>query len=161
MNIDLRREVGDLIDITGTSDGSHLLTFTDRGHGTDLRSNAALLLVETADGVAGFSGMTDRAVYKYYVVHGNGSSATPNPDDWYLVRADKITRDQVMRPDNLPAGSVNTPVGVSTVDSLSNSANAAIGTYAAGIPLFYADMDTLIQRLGDLRLLAGRGSHCG
>ena len=157
MNIDLRREVGDLIDITGSSDGSHLLTFTDRGHGTDLRSNAALLLVETPDGVAGFSGMTDRAVYKYYVVHGNGSSATPNPDDWYLVRADKITRDQVMRPDNLPPGSVNTPVGVSSVDSLSNAANAAIGTYAAGIPLFYADMDTLIQRLGDLRLLAGKG----
>jgi outer membrane autotransporter protein len=157
MNIDLRRGVGDLIDITGSSDGSHLLTFSDRGHGTDLRSNEALLLVETPDGVAGFSGMTDRAVYKYYVVHGNGSSATPNPDDWYLVRADKITGDQVMRPDNLPAGSVNTPVGLSSVDALSNSANAAIGTYAAGIPLFYADMDTLIQRLGDLRLLAGEG----
>jgi outer membrane autotransporter protein len=157
MNIDLRRGVGDLIDITGSSDGSHLLTFSDRGHGTDLRSNAALLLVETPDGVAGFSGMTDRAVYKYYVVHGNGSSATPNPDDWYLVRADKITGDQVMRPDNLPVGSVNTPVGLSSVDALSNSANAAIGTYAAGIPLFYADMDTLIQRLGELRLLAGAG----
>jgi outer membrane autotransporter protein len=157
MNIDLRRGVGDLIDITGSSDGSHLLTFSDRGHGTDLRSNEALLLVQTPDGVAGFSGMTDRAVYKYYVVHGNGSSATPNPDDWYLVRADKISGDQVRRPDNLPAGSVNTPVGLSSVDALSNSANAAIGTYAAGIPLFYADMDTLIQRLGELRLLAGAG----
>jgi hypothetical protein len=157
MNIDLRRAVGDLIDITGTSNGSHLLTFTDRGHGTDLRSNQALLLVETPDGVAGFSGMIDRAVYKYYVVHGNGSSATPNPDDWYLVRADKILRDQVTRPTNAPAGSVNTPVGLSPVDALSNAANAAIGTYAAGVPLFYADMDTLIQRLGELRLLAGQG----
>jgi outer membrane autotransporter protein len=155
MNIDLRRGVGDLIDITGSSNGSHLLTFSDRGHGTDLRSNEALLVVETPDGVAGFSGMTDRAVYKYYVVHGNGSSATPNPDDWYLVRADRITGDQVMRPGNLPAGSVNTPVGISSVDALSNSANAAIGTYAAGIPLFYADMDTLVQRLGELRLLSG------
>jgi outer membrane autotransporter protein len=36
--------------------------------------------------------------------------------------------------------------------------NAAIGTYAAGVPLFYADMDTLIERLGELRLLAGDGS---
>jgi hypothetical protein len=36
MNIDLRRAVGDLINITGTSNGSHLLTFFDRGHGTDL-----------------------------------------------------------------------------------------------------------------------------
>jgi outer membrane autotransporter protein len=158
MNIDLRRGVGDLIDITGSSDGSHLLTFSDRGHGTDLRANQALLLVETPDGVAGFSGMTDRAVYKYYVVHGNGSSATPNPDDWYLVRADKIVRDQVIRPDDLPVGSANTPVGLSSVGALSNAANAAIGTYAAGIPLFYADMDTLIQRLGDLRLLT-RDDH--
>jgi outer membrane autotransporter protein len=151
MNIDLRHEVGDLIDITGTSAGSHLLTFFDRGHGTDLRPNAALLVVKTSDGVAGFSGMIDRAVFKYFVVHGDGSSATPIPDDWYLVRADRIVRDQVIRPANLPAGSINTPVGLSPVDALSNAANAAIGTYAAGIPLFYADMDTLIQRLGELR----------
>src|SRR5271157_1687554 len=155
MNIDLRGTHGDLIDITGTSDGSHLLTFTDGAHGTDLRPNQALLVVETPDGVAGFSGKTDRAVFSYYVVHGNGSSATPNPDDWYLVRADKILQDQITRPAGAPAGSVNTPVGLSTVDALSNAANAAIGTYAAGVPLFYADMDTLIQRLGELRLLAG------
>ncbi len=157
MNIDLRGTHGDLIDITGTSEGSHLLTFTDRAHGTDLRPNQALLVVETPDGVAGFSGMTDRAVFKYYVVHGDGSSATPNPDDWYLVRADRIVRDQVTRPADAPAGSINTPVGLSPVDALSNAANAAIGTYAAGVPLFYADMDTLIQRLGELRLLAGEG----
>jgi outer membrane autotransporter protein len=153
MNIDLRGTAGDLIDITGTSAGSHLLTFTDRGHGTDLRPNEALLLVETQDGVAGFSGMTDRAVFKYFVVHGNGSSATPNPDDWYLVRADKIVRDQVTRSANEAPGSINTPVGLSPVEALSNGANAAIGTYAAGVPLFYADMDTLLQRLGELRFL--------
>jgi hypothetical protein len=157
MNIDLRGTHGDLIDITGTSAGSHLLTFTDRDHGTDLRPNQALLVVETPDGIAGFSGMTDRAVFKYYVVHGNGSSATPNPDDWYLVRADKIVRDQVARSADEAPGSLDTPVGLSTVDALSNPANAAIGTYAAGVPLFYADMGTLLQRLGELRLLAGEG----
>ena len=155
LNINLRRDTGDLIDITGTSQGSHLLTFFDRGHGTDLRANQSLLVVETADGVAGFSGMTDRAVFKYYVVHGNGSAITPDPNDWYLVRADKIVRDQVERPPGLPEGSIDTPVGLSTVDALSNAANAAIGTYGAGTPLFYADMDTLIQRLGELRLLSG------
>jgi outer membrane autotransporter protein len=155
MNIDLRRGVGDLIDITGTSAGSHLLTFFDHGHGTDLVSRKSLLVVETSDGVAGFSGMTDRAAYKYYVVHGDSSRDTPNPDDWYLVRADRIKRDQVVRSPGLPEGSVNTLVGLSPVDALSNGANAAIGTYAAGTPLFYADMDTLIQRLGELRLLSG------
>src|SRR5271166_3439433 len=155
MNIDLRDTHVDLIDITGTSNSPPLLTFTVRAHGTDLRPNQALLVVETPDGVAGFSRKTDRAVFSYYVVHGNGSSATPNPDDWYLVRADKILQDQITRPAGAPAGSVNTPVGLSTVDALSNAANAAIGTYAAGVPLYYADMDTLIQRLGELRLLAG------
>jgi outer membrane autotransporter protein len=153
LNINLRRDVGDLIDVTGTSQGSHLLTFFDRG--TDLRRNQSLLVVQTADGVAGFSGFTDRGVFKYYVVHGDGSATTPDPNDWYLVRADRIVRDQVERPPGLPAGSVGTPVGLSTLDALGNAANAAIGTYAAGTPLFYADMDTLIQRLGELRLLGG------
>jgi outer membrane autotransporter protein len=155
MNIDLRRSVGDLIDITGRSEGSHLLTFSDRGRGTELRSTEALQVVKTSDGIAGFSGMTDRGVFKYFVVHGNGSPATPVPDDWYLVRADKIVQDQVTRPEHAFPGSINTPVGLSPVDALSNSANAAIGTYAAGVPLFYTDMDTLIQRLGDLRFLRG------
>jgi outer membrane autotransporter protein len=158
VNIDLRRQVGDLIDITGPSAGSHLLTFFDRGFGTDLRPNQALLVVETSDGVAGFSGMTDRAVFKYFVVHGNGSPATSDPDDWYLVRADKIVRDQVTRRPGQFPGSINTPVGLSTTDALTNTANAAIGTYAAGVPLFYTDMDTLVERLGELRLLAGSAS---
>src|SRR6266403_453578 len=152
LNINLRREVSDLIDITGTSQGSHFLTFFDRG--TDLRKNESLLVVQTADGVGGFSGKTDRGVFTYYVVHGNGSAITPDPKDWYLVRADEIVQDQVERPAGAPAGSVNTPVGLSPADALSNAANAAIGTYAAGTPLFYADMETLVQRLGELRLLS-------
>ena len=158
LNINLRRDVSDLIDITGTSQGSHLLTFFDRG--TDLRKNQSLLVVQTADGVAGFSGFTDRGIFKYYVVHGDGSATTPDPKDWYLVRADRIVPDQVERSADLPAGSVGTPVGLSTQDALANAANAAIGTYAAGTPLFYADMEAMIQRLGELRLLSGesRGS---
>lgn len=155
LNIDLRHAVGDRIDITGTSTGSHLLTFFDRGRGTDLRTNEALLVVKTSDGIAGFSGMTDRGVFKYFVVHGNGSAATPIPDDWYLVRADKIAQGQVARPEHAFPGSINTPVGLSIADALSNAANAAIGTYAGGVPLFYTDMDTLIQRLGELRFLHG------
>ncbi|HET9374699.1 MAG TPA: autotransporter outer membrane beta-barrel domain-containing protein [Chthoniobacterales bacterium] len=151
LNVDLRHAVGDLIDITGRSEGSHFLTFSDRGRGANLRSTEALLVVKTSDGIAGFSGMTDRGVFKYFVVHGNGSTATPVPDDWYLVRADKIVQDQITRPEHAFPGSINTPVGLSSVDALSNAANAAIGTYAGGIPLFYADMDTLIQRLGELR----------
>ena len=157
LNIDLRSVSGDLIDITGKSAGSHFLTFFDFGNGTDLPAGDALLVVKTIDGLAGFSGMTDQAVYKYFVVHGDGSSATPNPDDWYLVRADEIVAGQVTRPTGAFPGSINTPLGLSSADALTNTANAAIGTYAASTPLFYADMDTLIQRLGELRFLAGDG----
>jgi len=153
LNISLFRQVGDLIDITGPSAGSHLLNFSDIGLATDLRRNAALLVVQTSDGVAGFSGTTEGAVFKYYVVHGDGSRLTPNPDDWYLVRADQIVEDQIRRRAGLPAGSVDTPVGLSTADALTNAANATIGTYAAGIPLYYADLGTLSERLGELRLL--------
>jgi outer membrane autotransporter protein len=35
---------------------------------------------------------------------------------------------------------------------LTNTANAAIGTYSSNIPLFYADMQTLVERMGELRL---------
>ncbi|MFZ0505795.1 MAG: autotransporter outer membrane beta-barrel domain-containing protein, partial [Chthoniobacterales bacterium] len=157
LNIDLRSVTGDLIDITGKSAGSHLLTFFDFGNGTNLPPGDALLVVKTTDGLAGFSGMTDQAVYKYFVVHGNGSSATPVPTDWYLVRADEIVAGQVTRPAGAFPGSIDTPLGLSTVDALTNTANAAIGSYAASTPLFYADMDTLIQRLGELRFLAGQG----
>jgi outer membrane autotransporter protein len=43
---------------------------------------------------------------------------------------------------------------LSRVDDLTSAANAAIGTFSATMPLFYADMDTLIERLGELRLQA-------
>jgi outer membrane autotransporter protein len=157
LNIDLRSVTGDLIDITGKSAGSHLLTFFDFGHGTDLPPGDALLVVKTSDGLAGFSGMTDKAVYKYFVVHGDGSSSTPIRNDWYLVRADEIVAGQVTRAAGAFPGSIDTPLGLSSVDALTNTANAAIGTYSASTPLFYADMDTLIQRLGELRFLAGIG----
>ncbi len=35
---------------------------------------------------------------------------------------------------------------------LTNTANAAIGTYSATVPLFYSDMQTLVERMGELRL---------
>src|SRR5258708_31098577 len=97
LNIDLRHVVGDLIDITGKSAGSHFLTFFDFGHGTDLPPNSALLVVKTQARIAGFSGMTHHAASKHFVVHGNGSSVTPVPTDWYLVRADETVSDQVTR----------------------------------------------------------------
>jgi outer membrane autotransporter protein len=41
---------------------------------------------------------------------------------------------------------------LSPTADLTNTANAAIGTYSSSIPLFYADMQTLVERMGELRL---------
>jgi outer membrane autotransporter protein len=41
---------------------------------------------------------------------------------------------------------------LSPIDDLTPAANAAIGTFSATMPLFYADMNTLIERMGELRL---------
>jgi len=38
---------------------------------------------------------------------------------------------------------------LSRINALTSRANAAIGMFAATMPLFYADMDTLIERLGE------------
>src|SRR5262249_38046367 len=151
--------------------------------GSDLPVNTALLVVRTPDGGAGFRGEADGGTFRYFVVHGDGSSVTPVKNDWYLVRGDEITPPETTEPpptnpnptptpapspapsptpkppefppgDDLPLPPDPPPRRLSRIDDLTPAANAAIGTFAATMRLFYADMDTLVQRLGELRLLA-------
>jgi len=179
MNVDLGLVKGDLIEILTKSEGEHLLTFANRNQGSDLPANTALLVVRTPDGGAGFRGEADGGTFRYFVFHGDGSSVTPIKNDWYLVRGDEITPPETTFPpptnpnptptppptggptppeftpgDNLPLPPEPPPRRLSRIDDLTPAANAAIGTFAAAMPLFYADMDTLIERLGELRLLA-------
>jgi outer membrane autotransporter protein len=49
-------------------------------------------------------------------------------------------------------GSIDDPKPIDPIQDLSNTANAAIGTYSSTIPLYYADMQTLVERMGELRL---------
>ena len=188
-NNDLAAIKGDLIEILTKSEGEHLLTFNNRTAGSDLPVNTALLVVRTPDGGAGFTGQEDGGTFRYFVVHGDGSSVTPVRNDWYLVREDEITPPETTPPpptnpnptpaptpppttqptpppgpqptppefapgDDLPLPPEPPPRRLSLADDLTPGANAAIGTFAATMPLFYADMDTLIERLGELRLLA-------
>ena len=167
MNVDLGLIKGDLIEILTKSEGEHLLTFVNRNQGSDLPVNTALLVVRTPDGGAGFTGETDGGTFKYFVVHGNGSPVTPIKNDWYLVRGDEIKPPQVTPPpptnpkptppefvpgDVLPLPPEILPAPLSPAADLTNTANAAIGTYSSTIPLFYADMQTLVERMGELRL---------
>jgi outer membrane autotransporter protein len=207
MNVDLGLIKGDFINILTKSEGEHLLTFVNRNQGSDLPAHTALLVVRTPDGGAGFVGEADGGTFRYFVVHGDGSSVTPARNDWYLVRGDEITPREITPPGNpdptppplgggptpaptppgggptpppprggptpapTPPGGGPTPAEftpgddlplppelqprpLSPITDLTPTANAAIGTFAATMPLFYADMDTLIERMGELRLLA-------
>jgi outer membrane autotransporter protein len=216
MNVDLGAIKGDLVNILTKSQGLHLLTFTNRTQGSDLPENRALLVVRTPDGGAGFGGEADGGTFRYFVVHGDGSSVTPVKNDWYLVRGDEIKPPEIIDPPPIdpnptptpaptpppnptptpppipgptPPGGRPTPTPTPTppggrptpaptpkdqfapgdvlplppqirarllsrIDDLTPAANAAIGTFSATMPLFYADMDTLIERLGELRLEA-------
>jgi hypothetical protein len=63
---------------SSSSEGQHLIEFSNRDQSTDLHVNVALLVVTTANGGAAFSGKTDGGTYKYFVVHGvDGSTVTP------------------------------------------------------------------------------------
>jgi outer membrane autotransporter protein len=206
MNVDLGLIKGDLINILKTSEGEHLLTFVNRNQGSDLPAHTALLVVRTPDGGAGFVGEADGGTFRYFVVHGDGSSVTPARNDWYLARGDEITPRETTPPgnpdptpgptppipgrappvpgptpaptpplagpspsptpprpgptppgeftpgDNLPEPPEIPPRPLSQIADLTPAANAAIGTFSATMPLFYADMGTLIERMGELRL---------
>jgi Pertactin len=71
MHVDLGLIQGDLIEILKTSEGTHLLTFVNLTHGSDLPVNKALLVVTTADFGARFEGEADGGTFRYFVVHGD------------------------------------------------------------------------------------------
>jgi len=177
MSVDLGQIRGDLLSILQSSEGTHLVEFMNRDQSTDLPVNVALLVVQTPDGGAGFSGETDGGTYKYYLVHGDNTSVTPVRNNWYLVRGDEVTPPEITPPpptdpnpspsptpsqpkppDEFTPGEVGPPPEVviptplNPIQDLTNAANAAIGSYSAIMPMFYADMGTLNERLGELRL---------
>jgi T5SS/PEP-CTERM-associated repeat protein len=96
-NNDLAAIKGDLIEILTKSEGVHLLTFNNRTAGSDLPVNTALLVVRTPDGGAAFTGQEDGGTFRYFVVHGDGSSVTPVRNDWYLVRGGMRLRRPKLR----------------------------------------------------------------
>ena len=49
-------------------------------------------------------------------------------------------------------GQIDYPKPIDPIQALTNTANAAIGSFSSTIPLYYADMQTLIERMGELRL---------
>ena len=173
MNVDLPAFKGDLLVAQLSSQGSHSLQITNLNQSVDLAPNTALLVVITGDGRATFtSNLVDAGTFKYEVQRGNGLNPTPNEDNWYLVRADEVKPEPspeatatpsptatphpsstpVPEPSPGPSEPENFPKPLDPVEDLTDTANAAIGTYSSTIPLYYADMQTLVERMGELRL---------
>jgi len=146
MNTNIPPLKGDFLLINKMSQGNYFVSLNNQPQSLDGPANKGLLVIQTPDGQATFQGQADAGTFKERLVRGNGSSTIPDPHSWYLFR-----EDQPLPPTTTPPP-VPEPPPVSRPGALTNTANAAIATYSAAIPLYYADMQTLVERLGELRL---------
>jgi outer membrane autotransporter protein len=123
MRTDIVNASGDLIDVTGTTSGSHQLQVVNNGaNATD--GTETLTVVRTADGLGSF-GLTNSVELGGYLY-----SLRQTGNDWELYSS----------------GRAITP-----------TANASVGFLNAGYLMNYAETQTLLQRMGDLR----QGSDSG
>lgn len=153
MNSDLASEQGDLIKVGGSIEGAHTLVVEDSGH-EPAAANGKLMLVDGNGGAGRFSlygGHVDAGAFRY--------TLEQRADDWYLVNTAGVTPvdppiDPPVDPRDPPVDPVEPPV--IPVDPapahLSAGANAAIASQTAAATLWNAQMNTLVKRLGELRL---------
>ncbi|GKX61575.1 hypothetical protein SOASR032_01440 [Pragia fontium] len=132
---------GDRLVVSGTSAGDHQLTVLNRGS-LATTGDEVLTLVETQDGQANFtsSGQTELGGYLYDV--------RKNGNDWqmYAVGTVPPTTDPNPGPEDKP----NPPI-TTTADAGANFLNV-------GYLMNYAETQTLLQRMGDLRQNSDRGN---
>ncbi|GKX58280.1 autotransporter outer membrane beta-barrel domain-containing protein [Leminorella grimontii] len=125
---------GDLLKVTGTSAGNHLLTINNQGS-MATTGNEVLTVVETADGAATFAATSQVELGGYlYDVRKNGNN-------WELY------------------ASSSAPLPTPDPDPTPTSAADAGGNYLnVGYLMNYAENQTLMQRMGDLRQSGERGN---
>jgi outer membrane autotransporter protein len=131
IDTDIAAGTADTIEVQGTSSGSHNLLITNSG-GAPTGSEAPLLLVQTSDGLAAFSGSVgvDSGMYRYNYTVLNGDSLGLSANDWYLA----------LTGSGGPVPPVISPEG----DAVLNSAAALSG-------FWFTQLDNLNKRLGELR----------
>ncbi|WMI98141.1 autotransporter outer membrane beta-barrel domain-containing protein [Pseudomonas chlororaphis subsp. aurantiaca] len=155
MNSDLANEQGDLIKVGGSIEGAHTLVVEDSGH-EPAAANGKLMLVDGNGGAGRFSlygGHVDAGAFRY--------TLELRADDWYLVNTAGVAPvDPPVDPVDPPVDPIDPPINpvapVIPVDPapahLSAGANAAIASQTAAATLWNAQMNTLVKRLGELRL---------
>ncbi|HEP8841381.1 TPA: pertactin family autotransporter, partial [Pseudomonas aeruginosa] len=140
MNTDLSTHQGDLLVIQGQTTGDHTLVIADSGK--EPERGGGHLTVVTSQGGSGqfalFGGYVDAGAFRY--------SLEREGNNWALVNPD--VGPQPCEVDNScpPVDPEPKPV------DLSKGSNAAVSMQTARTALWNAETDTLVQRLGDLRL---------
>lgn len=157
MNTDIAERQGDQLVVQGTASGTHQLAIEDSGKQPEHLD--ALKVVDTNGGSARFDlmgGHVDAGAYRY--------NLKQSADDWYLTYQDLVPTDPIdpidpTDPDDQddPTPPVNPVLPDPRPQDLSKGANAALGMQSATSQLFNAEMDSLNQRLGDVRGEKGEG----
>lgn len=144
---------GDKVIVTGTSSGEHLLNFINRGS-LATTGNEVLTVVETADGVATFSAASQLELGGYqYDVRKNGTNW-----ELYSAKNKPVTPDEEVIPD--PEGESEQVVKPVDNDKPGITTTADAGGHFLNISylLNYAEIQTLMQRMGDLRQSGKEGN---
>lgn len=146
---------GDLLNISGSSAGNHVLAIRNQGSEATT-GNEVLTVVKTTDGAASFSASSQVELGGYlYDVRKNGTNwelyasgtvpePTPNPEPTPAPAQPPIVNpDPTPEPDPTP-NPTPTPKPTTTADAGGNYLNV-------GYLLNYVENRTLMQRMGDLR----------
>lgn len=122
--------IGDLLQVTGSSQGNHVVTVSDSYNGSAaVDGTERLKIIETADGNANFAltgtGTVDVGAYQYTLNKGD-SKFSENANNWYL---------------SAKAGG----------GQLTNAADHSVNILNINYLLNYAETQTLLHRMGELR----------
>jgi outer membrane autotransporter protein len=129
MNADVAAGTGDKLIISGTADGQHILLTLNGANPTG--GESPLLLVSTGETVGSFIGSADKGMYQYNIT--SGSAFGQGANDWYIGLSGTIPNPP---PPDPPSPTASTILGMVGAQSLQ----------------WFAQMDTLNKRMGELRL---------
>lgn len=140
--------VGDKLVVTGSSSGDHLLTVLNQGS-LATTGNEVLTVVETQDGVATFRSSSQVELGGYlYDVRKNGT-------DWELyssgIYVPPPEPEPQPEPEPEPQPEPEPEPTPNPGPSITTSADAGANFLNIGYLLNYAENQTLLQRMGDLR----------
>lgn len=134
MRSDIANNIGDLLNVEGTSTGKHGVTVKDTNSGgSAVDGTERLMMVKTDDGKAEFytansNGYVDIGAYQYSIMKGDTSKGE-DKNSWYL-------------------GVKSSP---GQGGSLTNTADRSVNVLNINYLLNYVETQTLLQRMGELR----------